>query len=117
MMFRIKLIAVLLSLLSFTNVSAQLKANNNTLRGRVIDAKTKSHLPYAIIRIKNTGSYVMSNANGDFEMPIPKMYWPKKRIVFEAKANAYRSTFFEIKTKKQQKNDVLILKMKSISAK
>lgn len=113
----IPILVVLFFLLGITPASAQFKANNYTVRGRVVDAKTKAHLPYALIRIKNTGRYIMSNANGDFEMPIPKSYWRKKKIVFEAKANAYKPNSFEINTKKQKKDDILIFKLSPISTK
>lgn len=109
----ILLVILLLSLQTF----AQLKPNTHIVRGRVIDAKTKVHIPYALIRIKNTAQYKMSDANGDFELIIPYAYWRKKTIKFEAKANAYEVNSFEIETKKRKKNQVLILKMKAKSVK
>ncbi len=107
------LLILLLSLPSF----AQLKPNTHIVRGRVIDAKTKVHIPYALIRIQNTAQYKMSDANGDFELIIPYAYWRKKTIKFEAKATAYKVNTFEIETKKRKKNQVLILKMKAKSVK
>ncbi len=103
----ILLVILLLSIQSF----AQLKPNTHIVHGRVIDSKTKAHIPYALIRIENTAQYKMSDANGDFELIIPYSYWRKKKIKFEASSVNYKLNAFEIKTKKRKKNQVLVLKM------
>jgi hypothetical protein len=94
--------------------TAQLKPYTDVFRGRVIDARTKAFIPYAIIRINNTGTYVMSNSNGDFELKIPYSYWRKKSIRFEVKSAKHRPNKFSIETKKRKKEDVFLVKMKPL---
>jgi CarboxypepD_reg-like domain len=109
---KISLIILLVFSLSIAN--AQLKPYTDVFRGRVIDAKTNAFIPYALIRIHNTGNYVMSNSNGDFELKIPYSYWRKKTIKFEVKSANYRVNNFSIVTKKRRKTDVVLVKMKPI---
>lgn len=91
---------------------AQLKAHTAVVKGHVIDSKSKVPVPYAIIRIKKTGKYVMSDKNGDFEMQIPKLYWRNKEIKLEVKANNYSSHFIEFDTKKHKETKVLLIRLK-----
>lgn len=53
-------------LAAFLFVASYAVAQNNTLRGKVIDEKTKSSLPGATVHIKGSTHEVVTNDNGEF---------------------------------------------------
>ena len=94
------------------NTSAQLKAQTAVVNGHLVDSKSKAPVPYAVIRIKNTGNYVMSDKNGDFVMQIPKMYWRNKEIKIEINAKGYQLNTIEFDTKKHKETNVFFIRLK-----
>lgn len=115
MMRKIQFVSFLYLIILLSNTAiAQLKANTAYAKGHLIDSKSKAVIPYAVIRIKNTGKYVMSNANGDFELEVPKMYWRQKEINLEIIAENYETKVLEFDTKRHKENKVFLVRLKRI---
>src|SRR5574343_80077 len=103
------------SLILFSNaIFAQLKSNTAFVKGHLIDTKSKSVIPYAVIRIINTGKYVMTDVNGDFELEIPKKNWRQKEIKLEIIADNYETKVLEFETKKHKASKVFLIRLKRI---
>ncbi len=110
---KLKVIILLFSFFLFAQSTiAQLRAHTAVVKGHLVDSKSKVPVPYAIIRIKNTGKYVMSDKNGDFEMQIPKLYWRNKEIKLEVKAKDYEPNFIEFDTKKHKETKIFLIRLK-----
>ncbi len=110
-----KFILLLCSIFLFAySLFAQLKAQTAVVNGHLVDSKSKAPVPYAVIRIKNTSNYVMSDKNGDFMMQIPKMYWRNKEIKIEINAKDYKLNTIEFETKKHEDAKVFLIRMKKV---
>ncbi len=58
-----------LLLLFFLCLAGTLRGQDAALQGKIIDSQTNQPVPFASIKIKNKMMGVVSNANGDFQIP------------------------------------------------